>query len=187
MSTTTEQTTGTRTWEIDPAHTQVAFEVKHMMFAKVRGHFDALEGTLQYDPDGDLEDAAVEVKIDAASINTGQSDRDDHLRSADFLDVEGHPDITFESTSIRDGAGNGFTIVGDLTIRGTTREVELEAELAGRGTDPWGSERVAFSATTTIDRREFGLTWNQALETGGILVGEKLKISLDVQATPASD
>ena len=187
MSTTTEPTTRTRTWEIDPAHTQVTFAVKHMMFAKVRGHFETVGGTLEFDPDGGVEDASVDVTIDAASINTGQSDRDDHLRSADFLDVEEYPEITFESTSVRDGEGNGFTVVGDLTIHGTTREVALDAELAGRGTDPWGSERIAFSASTEIDRRDFGLTWNQALETGGILVGEKLKISLEVQATPVSD
>lgn len=178
----TETQTGTTTWQIDPAHTQVEFTVKHMMFAKVRGGFESLEGHLEFDPDKPS-DGSVRVVIDAASINTGQDDRDEHLRSADFLDVEEYPEITFESTAVEPKDGERFAVTGDLTIHGTTREITLDAKLGGIGSDPWGNERAAFNAETRIDRRDFGLTWNQALETGGILVGEELRITIDVQAT----
>jgi len=185
MSDTQTATRATTTWQIDPAHTSVEFTVKHMMFSKVRGRFEAVDGALRYDPDGNLADAGVEVTIDAASIDTGQEDRDQHLRSADFLDVEEYGELRFESTSVEARGDDEFSVTGDLTIRGVTREVELDAELSGIATDPWGNERIAFSATTTIDRRDFGLTWNQALETGGVLVGHEVKISIEVQATQA--
>lgn len=185
MSTET-QTKGTTTWQIDPAHTQVDFSVKHMMFAKVRGSFEAVEGALRFDPDN-VDESSVRVEIDAGSINTGQEDRDAHLRSADFLDVEEYPTITFESRNVVGLGGDRYDVTGDLSIHGVTREVTLEATLGGVGTDPWGNERCAFSASTKIDRRDYGLTWNQALETGGILVGEHVNISIDVQATQASD
>ncbi len=134
---------------------------------------------------GDPSRSSVEVEVDTASIDTGVEQRDGHLRSADFLDVESHPVLTFRSRRVEGASleeGSRFRVVGDLTIRGTTREVVLDATYEGRGRDPWGGERASFSATTKIDRREFGLTWNQALETGGILVGNEIKISLEVQA-----
>lgn len=187
MSNTQTATQTATGWQIDPAHTQVEFTVKHMMFSKVRGRFEAVDGSLQFDPDGNLGDAGVRVTIDAASIDTGQEDRDEHLRSADFLDVEKYPELTFASASVEAGRDEKFTVTGDLTIHGVTREVELDAEFSGVATDPWGNERVAFSASTTIDRRDFDLTWNQALETGGVLVGHEVKISLEVQATRSED
>lgn len=187
MSGTQTATQKTTTWQIDPAHTSVEFTVKHMMFSKVRGRFESVEGSLRYDPDGDLSNAGVEVTIDASSIDTGQPDRDKHLRSADFLDAEEYGELRFESTSIEARGDDQFLVTGDLTIHGVTKQVELEAELAGLATDPWGNERIAFSGSTTIDRREFGLTWNQALETGGVLVGQDVKISLEVQATQTDD
>lgn len=172
------------TWELDPAHTQVEFAVKHMMFTTVRGRFQALDGTIEVDEENPAA-GSVDVEIDASSIDTGVEDRDGHLRSEDFLHVEEHPTITFRSTRV-EGApsepGDEFRVVGDLTIRGETREVELETVYEGRGTDPWGGERAGFTAVTEIDRREWGLTWNQALETGGILVGHDLRIELSIQA-----
>lgn len=182
MSTTT---TTARTWSIDPVHSQVDFGVRHMMISTVRGTFGELEGTIYLDED-DLTNSSVEVSIDAASIDTRNEDRDNHLRSGDFLNVEEHPTLRFESRSV-EPAGDGFVVQGDLTIRGVTREVTLEAEELGRGTDPWGNPRVGFRADTRINRKDFGLTWNQALETGGVLVGDEVKISLEVQAIPAGD
>ncbi len=183
--TTHTETTGITRWQIDPAHSQADFAVKHMMFSKVRGAFSELSGTLEIDPD-DLSASKVEVEIDAASIDTGQEDRDQHLRSDDFLDAEEHPVIRFESRRVEgdfESPGDTFRVVGDLTIRGTTREVVLDAAYLGEGTDPWGNTRRGFSAGTTIDRRDFGLTWNQALEAGGVLVGHDVEIDLQIQAT----
>lgn len=170
-------------WKVDPAHTQIEFSVKHMMFTKVRGQFSDFEGTVEFDQESP-QDSSVEVTIDASSIDTGVSDRDDHLRSGDFFDVENHRQIAFRSKSISGPIeeGSEFQIVGDLTIRGVTREVTLDAVFHGTGTDPWGGTRVGFGAEIEIDRRDFDLTWNQALETGGILVGHDIDISLQVQA-----
>lgn len=171
-------------WQIDPAHTQVEFEVKHMMFAKVRGRFTSLEGTIVLGADGDMSDSEVAVMIDAASIDTGQEQRDQHLRSADFFDVEQHPQLAFRSSDIRRDEDGALYVKGDLTIRDVTRQVGLRAIETGRDIDPWGNQRVGFSASTTIDRRDYGLNWNQALEAGGILVGNEVKITLEVQAVP---
>lgn len=170
-------------WTIDPAHTEIGFSVKHMMFTKVRGQFSDFEGTVELDTD-DPSASSVSVAIEAASIDTGVADRDEHLRSGDFFDVEEYPQLTFESTRVSGPIeeGGDFEIVGDLTIRGVTREVTLEATFDGTGTDPWGGTRAGFGATTRIDRRDFDLTWNQALETGGVLVGHDIEISLQVQA-----
>lgn len=181
----TEQLTQQKTtWRIDPAHSEIGFAVKHMMITRVRGRFSEVSGALLMD-EAEPNDSEVRVEIDAASIDTRQEDRDEHLRSGDFLDVENHPKLRFESTRV-EGArldpDATFTVAGDLTIRGVTRPVEMDATYEGGGTDPWGGERAAFSAETTIDRREFGLEWNQALETGGILVGNEVRIHLDVQA-----
>jgi polyisoprenoid-binding protein YceI len=171
-------------WRLDPAHTTVEFAAKHMMFTKVRGRFKDVSGTIELDGENPAA-SRVEVTIEAGSIDTGVGDRDNHLRSGDFLDVESYPEITFRSKQVRGGAfeaGSVFKVTGDLTIHGTTREVELEAVFQGEGQDPWGGRRAGFSARTQIDRRDWGLRWNQALETGGILVGNAITIELDVQA-----
>ncbi len=171
-------------WQIDPTHTAVAFAVKHLMFTTVRGRFAEVSGTIRTD-DADPAASSVEVEIEAASIDTGVADRDAHLRSADFLDVASHSTLTFRSTRVEGAAfrpGERFTVVGDLSIRGATREVELEAEFHGSGQDPWGGERAGFTARTEIDRREWGLEWNQALEAGGLLVGNSVRIELEVEA-----
>jgi len=181
---TTQQLAQKTTWSIDPAHSRVDFVVKHMMITKVRGRFTDLEGTITLD-DAEPANSGVEVTIDAASIDTQEEDRDEHLRSGDFLDVENYPELTFRSTRVEGlnlEEGSEFRVIGDLTIRGTTRQVELDATFEGRGQDPWGGERAAFSAETTIDRRDFGLEWNQVLETGGVLVGHDVSIQLEAQA-----
>ena len=173
--TTTITPNTTTTWTIDPAHTEVGFEVRHMMFAKVRGRFTDLEGTLRIAPAG--EESSASVVIQAASIDTGQSDRDVHLRSADFFDVETFPELTFEGKGIRDTDGT-LTLAGDLTIRDIARPVELEVEESGRGLDPWGKERVGFTATVKIDGEEFLIICPETgLEGGGILA-EHLRIAV---------
>lgn len=172
------------TWKIDPAHTSVEFSVKHMMFTTVRGRFRDVQGEVVADPENP-ENSSVEVEIEASTIDTGVDDRDAHLRSADFLDADNHPTITFRSKRV-EGAhaeeGDRFRVIGDLTIRGETREIALDAEFQGVGTDPWGAQRAGFEAKGELDRHDFGLRWNQALETGGVLVGNKLKLQLTVQA-----
>jgi polyisoprenoid-binding protein YceI len=184
MTTYTKSTETTR-WQIDPAHSRADFRVKHMMFSEVRGSFQELEGSLEIRPD-DPRASRVSVEIAAASIETGDEDRDQHLRSGDFFAAEEHPTLRFESRHVESNfetPGDEFRVVGDLTIRGTTREVVLEATYLGEGTDPWGNARLGFSAGTTIDRRDFGLAWNQALEAGGVLVGHDVEIELQIQAT----
>lgn len=178
--TTTIAAPGTlSTWTLDPAHTEVGFEVKHMMFAKVRGRFTDLEGTLRLgSPD---EESTASVVIRAASIDTGQAQRDEHLRSPDFFDVERFPRLTFEGTGVRRDEGR-LLLAGTLTIRDVARPVELAVEESGRGIDPWGKERIGFTATAALDRRDFGLTWNQALEAGGILVGNEVRVVIELQA-----
>jgi polyisoprenoid-binding protein YceI len=174
----------TTTWTLDPTHSLVEFSAKHMMITTVKGSFGAVSGTIEID-EANPDHSRVEAEIDAGTVTTRSDQRDEHLRSADFLDVANHPAITFRSTKV-EGAhgspGDSFRIVGDLTIRGTTREVALEASYEGGGTDPWGGERASFSARTRIDRRDFGLTWNQALEKGGLLVSNELRIEIEVQA-----
>ncbi len=179
MAVSTEQ--ARQTYTIDPAHSRVGFTVRHMGFSKVRGSFEQFEGAVRMTP-GALSTLEAEATIQTRSITTNVKDRDEHLRSADFFDVDTYPTITFESTEVRDVSGNAFTLVGELTIRGVTKTVELAAEYLGEGTDPWGNTRVAFEARTTINRKDYGLTWNQVLETGGVLVGEKVNISIEVQA-----
>jgi polyisoprenoid-binding protein YceI len=180
----TEQQTQVSRWQLDPAHTQVEFRAKHMMITTVRGRFSDTSGTILVDEENP-ENSSVEVNIDARSIDTRVEDRDTHLRSEDFLNVEKYPEITFRSTRI-EGAhaepGDRFRVIGDLTIRGETKEVALDATYEGQGKDPWGGTRAGFTASTKIDRREWGLTWNQALETGGILVSNDITIEMQVQA-----
>lgn len=171
----------TQTWQIDSAHSGIHFSVRHLVIAKVRGQFGRWTGALAV-PDGDFSKATVEVAIDAASIETGVADRDAHLRSADFFDVERFPEITFRSRRVEPIAEGRFALVGDLTLRGTTREVPLEVESAGQTRDPWGNVRAGFAGKTAVDRKEFGLTWNQALEAGGVMVGDKVEIEVEVEA-----
>ncbi|WP_242342260.1 YceI family protein [Anaeromyxobacter terrae] len=170
----------TTPWDIDVGHSAVHFSVRHMVISKVHGRFGRWAGTVQLDPQ-DLARSSVEVTIDPASIDTGVADRDAHLRSPDFLDAAAHPEITFRSKRVEQ-AGGALRIVGDLSLHGVVREVTLEAEFAGTGKDPWGNERAGFSAKASLDRRDYGLVWNAALETGGVLVGEKVEISIELEA-----
>jgi polyisoprenoid-binding protein YceI len=167
-------------WDIDVGHSAIHFWVRHMVISKVHGRFARWSGTVDLDPQ-DLARSSVQVRIEAASIDTQVADRDAHLRSADFLDAAKHPEIAFVSRRVEGGAG-GLRITGDLTLHGVTREVTLDAEFAGTGKDPWGNERAGFSARATLDRRDYGLVWNAALETGGVLVGEKVEISIELEA-----
>lgn len=167
------------TWNLDPAHTSVEFAVKHLMISTVRGRFADLSGTVELD-DERPELSTIDVTINVASIDTRQPDRDAHLRSADFFDVEHFPTLRFRSTRVV-RSGDNLRVEGELTIRGTTRPVTLDVTEGGRAQDPWGGQRVGYSATTKINRRDFGLTWNQALETGGFVVGDEVKISADVE------
>jgi len=171
----------TTTYQIDSSHSNVEFSIRHLVIAKVRGRFTSVRGTLELDND-DVTRSKVRAEIDAASINTAEEKRDAHLRSADFFDVETYPLLTFVSTNIERASGDAYRLTGDLTIHGVTRRVVLEVEDLGRATDPWGNPRVAFTARGSIDRKEFGLGWNQVLEAGGFLVGDRVDISLDVQA-----
>ena len=185
MSTTAATMTPTRTtWNIDASHSQVEFAVKHMMIATVRGRFADVKGTVVTD-DSDLARAEVDVVIDVNSIDTREAKRDAHLKSADFFDAETFPRITFKSTRVSGAGGDQFELVGDLTIHGVTREVTLDVTSEGRAKDPWGGERAGYSAQTRVNRKDFGLTWNQALETGGFIVGDEIKISLDLELVKA--
>jgi polyisoprenoid-binding protein YceI len=175
----------TNTWNIDATHSGINFSIRHMVFSKVRGRFAKYTGAIQLD-DSDPSKSWVEVTIDAASIDTGTPQRDTHLRSKDFFDVETFPELRFKSTRVEDIGGGRLRVIGDLTIRDITREVVLDAEPSGRGMDPWGNERLGFAAKTSIERKDFGLTWNQLLEAGGVLVGDKVEIELDVQAVNAA-
>lgn len=173
---------GTTTgWTLDTAHTHVGFAVRHMMITTVKGRFADVAGELELD-ERDITRSSVRATLAAASIETGIEQRDAHLRSGDFLDAEQHPVILFESRRVEQAGEGRLRVVGDLTIRGVTREVVLDAELEGRGTDPWGGERMGLTASTRIDRTDFGLTWNQALEKGGVLVANEVRITLEVQA-----
>ncbi|MGZ8563296.1 MAG: YceI family protein [Candidatus Limnocylindria bacterium] len=168
------------TWTLDPAHSAVTFSAKHMMITTVRGSVAMRDFSLDFDP-RDVVGSSVRVSLNAASIDTGQDARDQHLRSADFLDTETHPTIDFVSTRI-EPAGDEYRIHGDLTIRGVTRPVVLKAEFGGIVPNMQGGTRAAFSATTTIDREDFGLTWNVALEQGGWLVSKAIKVEMDIAA-----
>lgn len=185
----TQGTAQATTWTIDKAHSQIEFGVKHMMFTTVKGQFRDFEATIRLD-ETNPNDSSVEVTIDTASLDTAVADRDNHLRSADFFDVENHPKIRFVSRRVEGASfreGETFKVIGDLTIRGQTREVELDATFEGRGKDPWGQEKAAFTAEGKIDRHDFGLTWNQALETGGVLVGRDIKLSVNAQFVRAAE
>jgi polyisoprenoid-binding protein YceI len=169
------------TWQVDPAHSSVAFEVKHMMIATVRGQFREFEGTLEAAED-DPADSRAYGTVNVASIDTGNADRDAHLRSPDFFDVERYPQARFESTRIQHVEGGTYRIAGNLTIKDQTREVEFDACVDAAAEDPWGNERVGVSVRGTINRTDFGLNWQQKLETGRLLVGEEVKVLIDISA-----
>ncbi len=171
----------TSQWDFDLSHSSINFHVRHLMVSKVHGRFTSWSGTLVLD-DQDLTRSRVDVTIDASSIDTKEEKRDAHLRSPDFLEVDKFPAITFKSTQITRQGDDEYKVVGDLTIHGVTKQVTLEVEGGGRVTDPWGGTRTGFSAKTSISRKEFGLTWNVALEAGGFLVGDKLDINLEIEA-----
>ena len=176
----TDYTDYNGTWTIDPSHTRLGFIARHAMVTKVRGAFEDVAGTIVIDsanPSGST--AAVAVQL--ASINTGAPDRDAHMRSADFFDVEVNTEMTFASTAVKDD-GDEFVLIGDLTIKGVTRPIELELEPTGVATDPFGNVRAGFEGVAELSRKDFGLTWNVALEAGGVLVSDKIKIQLDVSA-----
>jgi polyisoprenoid-binding protein YceI len=180
MSTTAAATSTRTTWKIDPVHSHIEFAVRHLMISTVKGRFGGVAGTVVMD-DTDPATAEVDVTIDVASIDTREAQRDTHLKSADFFDVETYPTIRFQSTRVTDVSGDTFKIVGDLTMHGVSREVTLDVTSEGRGKDPWGGDRAGFSAKGKIKRSDFSLTWNQILETGGLAVSDEVKISLDLE------
>jgi polyisoprenoid-binding protein YceI len=184
MSTVTTAV-GTK-WRIDPSHSHVEFAVRHLMISTVKGRFADVSGTLIGD-ETNPENASIDITIPVGGIDTHESQRDAHLRSADFFDAERHPDITFRSTRIDRAGSDTYTVTGDLTIRGVSRPITLTVHAGGRGRDPWGGERVGYTATTRINRKDFGLNWNQALETGGVLVGDQVAISVELELVKASD
>lgn len=167
-------------WKIDPSHTRIGFSVKHMMIAKVRGRFDTFDGTVHLDTENPS-DSWVEGTIDVASISTRDEQRDAHLRSADFFDVENYPKMRFRSTRIKPVGAGQYKVYGELTIKDVTKEVVFDVADEGQAQDPWGNTRWGLSASTKINRKDFGLAWNVALETGGWLVGEEVTISAEVE------
>ncbi|HVZ86885.1 MAG TPA: YceI family protein [Polyangia bacterium] len=171
-------------WQIDHAHSDIFFTVRHMVITKVRGHFTKWDGKLVLD-EQTPSNSHVEVSIDAASINTNEEKRDGHLRSADFLDAEKFPKLTFKSTKV-EGSGERLKVTGDLTIRGVTKSVTLDVEQLGKAKDPWGNNKIAFNGKVSINREDFGAKWNQALEAGGVLVGKQVDIDLEIQAVAAA-
>ena len=175
----------TNTWNIDAAHSGIHFSVRHMVVSKVRGRFTKFTGSVRID-DADLTRSVVDVTIDAASLDTGTAQRDEHLRSPDFFDAEKFPTLRFRSGRIEKIADDRYRVMGDLTIRDVTRELAIEVEYGGRAQDPWGNERAGFIAKTAFDRKDFGLKWNQVLEAGGVLVGDRVDIDLEVQAVKAA-
>lgn len=174
------------TWNIDASHTLVEFGIRHLMITTVKGRFGGVEGTIKGNMD-DLTDATVDVKIDAASIDTRDENRDNHLRSADFFEVEKYPHLTYKSTKVTKTGDDTYNIEGELTIRDVTKPVTLEATFLGKAVDPWGNEKVGFSAKGKVNRKDFGLTWNAPLEAGGFLVGDDVTIELEVQASKAAE
>jgi polyisoprenoid-binding protein YceI len=180
MADQSQTATTTATWDIDPAHTLAEFSVKHLMITTVRGRFSKVSGTAQLD-ENDPSKSSVEVEIDASSIDTREDKRDTHLRSADFLDAENQPTITFRSTAVHPKGDDRYEVAGDLTIRGVTKSVVLDVKREGQAKSPWGQEVMGFTADTKLDRTEYGLKWNQALEAGGVLVGNEVKIHLEVE------
>jgi len=178
-------------WEIDASHSQVVFSVKHMMFSTVRGQFNVLSGHLHID-EQNPQNSWVDAQVDATSIDTRDERRDGHLRSPDFFDVENYPALTFKSTQVEHVEGSEYRVLGDLTLHGVTRPVAFKAEYHGQGKNPWGQQVAGLSAKTKINRKDFGLNWNQTLEAGGVLVSEDVNIEIDLEVankgeTPADN
>jgi polyisoprenoid-binding protein YceI len=169
-------------WNVDPQHSTIGFVARHLMITKVRGRFNSFTGVVHIaeDPLGSW----VEAEVDLNSVSTGDDQRDNHLRSSDFFDIEHHPKMTFKSTSLKED-GDDYIMIGDLTVLGETRPVEFELEFEGVSPDPWGGTRAGFTAEAEISRKDWNLTWNMALETGGLVVGDKVKIELEIQAVKA--
>ena len=182
---TTTQTPGAETvptsgtYALDPSHSYVSFTARHLMVTKVRGRFPVVDGSLVIADDP--EQSSVEAQIDAAAVDSGDAKRDEHLRSADFLAVEQYPHVVFRSTKVENRGDGEFTLHGDLTVRAVTRPVVLQGEYLGSQASPWGDTRIGFTAETEINRKDWGLEWNVALETGGVLVGDKIKLAIDAE------
>jgi polyisoprenoid-binding protein YceI len=175
-----QTTTTARVYAIDPAHSQIGFAVRHLMITKIRGSFTSFTGTVTVGPSGEIP-TKIEGSVDTTSVHTREEKRDAHLRSADFFDVEHFPKLSFTSTSVT-GSGKEFTVAGDLTIRGVTKSVTLKGEVGGRTTDPWGNDRIGYSAIGRINRGDFGVSFNAALETGGVMVSDEVDLELDISA-----
>ncbi len=170
----------TSTWTIDPAHSVAEFAVKHMMISTFKGHFRTLEGTVSLDEENPA-NSSVTASVDVASVDTQTPDRDAHLRSDDFFNAERYPKMTFRSTRVEQVDGTNWKVTGELTMRDVTKEVVLDTEYEGRIVDPWGNERIGFTARMELSRKEFGVRWNAAIETGGVVVGDKVRISLNIE------
>lgn len=179
MSTMTEARPATGTWTIDPAHSSITAIARHMMVSRVRGRFESFSGTVEIADDPT--DSTATASIDAKSINTNQDKRDEHLRSGDFLDADNHPQLTFDSTRVEQAGDGEYRVVGDLTIRGRTNPVTIDVEFLGVTGDPWGNDRAFLRGETTLNREDWDITWNQALEAGGVMVGKKLDVDLEIQ------
>lgn len=168
----------TTKWAIDPTHSEITFKVKHLMISNVKGEFKTFEGTIDGE---DFTKSKISASIDASSISTNNDDRDTHLKSPDFFEVENYPEITFVSKSIKEVDDDEFKLVGDLTIKGTTKEITLDTEFGGYMKDPYGNEKAGFSINGKLNRKDYGLNWNAALEAGGVMVGNEIKINAEVQ------
>lgn len=173
-------------WNIDVAHSTAEFSIRHLMISTVKGHFSGIEGAINGEPE-ELQQATIEVGIDIASVDTRQADRDAHLRSADFFDVEKFPKMLFKSTKISSVGDNRYTVVGDLSIHGVTKSETFAVTFEGRAKDPWGGERAGFSGTAKINRKDYGLQWNVALEAGGVMVGDEVKLNIEIEAVKEAD
>lgn len=173
-------------WQLDPAHSSAEFAVRHMMVATVKGAFKSLSGTVDLD-ETKWENSRIEAEIDTATVDTGVADRDTHLRSADFFDVANHPKITFRSTAIEPEAEDRGKVHGEITIHGVTKPVSLDVSYLGEIKDPWGNRRRGYSAEATLNRKDFGMTWNMVLDTGGVLVGDKVKLTLDIETVEKAE
>jgi polyisoprenoid-binding protein YceI len=172
-------------WQLDKSHSGISFSVRHMMISNVRGSFTEFDAAVAADP-ANLSDVTASITIDAASVETKDAGRDGHLKSPDFFNVEQHPNITFNVTNVRSKGGEEYEITGDLTIAGITKTVTLNGEIAGPAKDPWGNEKMAVSAAGSLNRSEFGLIWNAALETGGVLVSDTIKLNIELQFAKAA-
>ncbi|HEV8021492.1 MAG TPA: YceI family protein [Candidatus Lustribacter sp.] len=176
-------TTTTRTYSIDPAHSDISFAIRHLMLTKIRGTFHGLTGTIRLGESGDVP-TKIEAEIDVTTVDTQEPKRDGHLQAPDFFNSAEHSKMKFVSTSIN-GSGSTFTVTGDLTLRGVTKSVTLNGTVAGHVTDPWGNDRIGWSATTRINRADFGITFNQPIAGGGVMLGDDVDVTLEIQAIPA--